>query len=69
MEKQPKWEGAPKPQDNKWDDVIKEAVERGSEVPEITWAQPGVDAAVEVASCTTGHCWPGRPRLAALTCR
>ena len=57
VEKQPKWEGPPKPQDNKWDDVINEAVERGREVPEITWAQPGVDAAIEVGPWTTVQAW------------
>ena len=48
VEKQAKWGGSPKPQDNKWDDVIQEAVTRGQEVPEITWAEPGVDAASKV---------------------
>ena len=48
MEKQAKWGASPQPQDNEWDAVIQEAVERGSEVPEITWAQPGVDAASQV---------------------
>ena len=48
VEKQAKWGGSPKRQDNKWDDVIQEAVTRGQEVPEITWAEPGVDAASKV---------------------
>lgn len=37
---------APKPVD--WDGLIKEALERGKEVPEVTWRKPGEDGAREV---------------------
>ena len=48
LEKQAKWSGKPSPSDNKWDATIKEAVERGKEVPEIDWAEPGEAAATKV---------------------
>ena len=48
LEKQAKWSGKPSPGDNGWDATIKEAVERGKEVPEISWAEPGEAAAGKV---------------------
>ena len=48
LEKQAKWTGSPKPSDNKWDATINEAIERGKEVPEIDWAEPGEAAAHKV---------------------
>ena len=49
LSKQAEWK-MPKPPKNDWDAAIKEAVDRGKEVPEIDWAEPGQDAAWKVRS-------------------
>lgn len=48
LEKQANWnvDTAPEPVD--WDGLIKEALERGRAVPEVTWRKPGEDGAREV---------------------
>lgn len=49
MPKQDKWDG--KVPVVEWDALLKEALERGKDVPEITWLQPGEDAAWHVRPC------------------
>ena len=48
MEKQPKWDSKVKPDKVNWDAEITAAVEKGKEVPEVTWVKPGEDEAMKV---------------------
>ena len=48
LEKQPKWESKVKPKEVNWDAEITAALEKGKEVPEVTWVKPGEDEAIKV---------------------
>ena len=48
LEKQPKWDSKVKPDKVNWDAEIAAAVEKGKEVPEVTWVKPGEDEAIKV---------------------
>lgn len=48
LEKQPKWEVDVKPAAVDWDAEIADVLERGKDVPEVDWVEPGEDAAMEV---------------------
>lgn len=48
LTKQPEWTGA-QPEKVDWDAEIEQVLEKGKEVPEITWCSPGEDAGVEVS--------------------
>ena len=48
LDKQPKWDSKVKPDKVNWDAEIKAAVEKGKEVPEVTWVKPGEDEAMKV---------------------
>ena len=48
LQKQANWNVDTTPESIEWDDLIAEALERGKEVPEVTWRQPGEDGAREV---------------------
>ena len=49
LEKQPKWDSKVKPDKVDWDAEIKAAVEKGKDVPEVTWVKPGEDEAMKVS--------------------
>ena len=53
MKKQATWDGM-QPKNPGWDAEINTALERGKDVPEIDWLEPGEDAAWEVSFC--GQC-------------
>ena len=48
LEKQPKWDLKVKPKAVDWDAEIEAALEKGKEVPEVTWVKPGEDEAMKV---------------------
>ena len=48
LEKQPKWDSKVMPDKVNWDAEIKAALEKGKEVPEVTWVKPGEDEAMKV---------------------
>lgn len=48
LEKQVEWSVGVAPDAVDWDAEIKGVVERGKEVPEVDWAEPGEDAALKV---------------------
>ena len=48
LEKQPKWDSSVKPGNNNWDAEIKAALDKGKDVPEVTWVKPGEDEAIKV---------------------
>ena len=47
LEKQPKWDSSVKPDKVKWDAEIKAALEKGKDVPEVTWVKPGEEEAMK----------------------
>ncbi len=47
--KSAKYDGKVKPDKIEWDQIIKDALEAGKEVPEIDWAKPGADAGLAVS--------------------
>ena len=47
LEKQPKWDSSVKPDKVKWDAEIKAALEKGKDVPEVTWVRPGEEEAMK----------------------
>ena len=47
LEKQPKWDLSVKPDKVKWDAEIKAALEKGKDVPEVTWVKPGEEEAMK----------------------
>ncbi len=49
LEKQPKWDSKVKPDKVDWDAEIKAAVDKGKDVPEVTWVKPGEDEAMKVS--------------------
>ena len=48
------WSCERKPEQIDWDGLIAEALSRGRSVPEVTWIQPGEDAAMEVGALGSG---------------
>ena len=48
MPKQPQWKASRKPEPVDWKALIKNAQEKGKEVPEMHWVEAGEDAAMEV---------------------
>ena len=53
LEKQPKWDSSVKPDKVKWDAEIKAALEKGKDVPEVTWVKPGEEEAMKARP---SHC-------------
>lgn len=45
-----------KPEAVDWDGLLAEALERGKDVPEVAWCQPGEDAGMGVSSPLRGAC-------------
>ena len=48
MSKQPKWSAEPKAAEIDWKASIAEVLERGKNVPEVSWCRSGEDSAHEV---------------------
>ena len=48
--KQREWKAKRMPDKVDWDGLIKEVLQRGTEVPEIPWWKPGEDAAYDVST-------------------
>ena len=51
LQKQPKWESEIQPERVNWDAEIRAAIDKGKDVPEVTWVKPGEDEAMK-ASCS-----------------
>ena len=49
--KQKPWKSKRMPEKIDWDGLIREVLQRGTDVPEVSWWEPGEDAAYEVCSC------------------
>ena len=57
VSRQPEWKGSRKPEPVDWKALIKNAQEKGKEVPEMHWVEAGEDAAMEVClNLLTGCC-------------
>ena len=50
LQKQPKWDSKLTPDKVDWDAEIKAALEKGKDVPEVTWVKPGEEEAMKVGS-------------------
>ena len=48
LQKQPKWDSEVTPDKVDWDAEIKAALEKGTDVPEVTWVKPGEEEAMKV---------------------